>query len=58
LCKRKKRKGKGVFSFSFSGVWIDREVRNDISPFSYFRSLPQFVASYKQENIYQKHRGA
>ena len=25
MCKREKRKGKGVFLFFFSGVWIDRE---------------------------------
>jgi len=40
LCKREKRKGKKIFSFSFFGIWIDREVRNDTSSFSYFRPLP------------------
>jgi len=39
LCKRRKRKGKEVLSFSFSGVWINREARNDTSPFPYFRPL-------------------
>jgi len=40
LCKREKRKGKGVFLFFFSGVWIDREVNNYTSLFPYFRPLP------------------
>ena len=40
LRKREKKKGNGVFLFSFSGVWIDREVSNFTSLFSYFRPLP------------------
>ena len=34
------KKGKGVFLFSFSGVWIDREMSNYTSPVPYFRPLP------------------
>ena len=40
LCKREKIKGKEVFLFYFSGVWIDREVSNYTSLFPYFRPLP------------------
>ena len=40
LCKREKRTRKGVFLFSFSGVWINREVRNYTSSFPCFRRLP------------------
>jgi len=40
LCKREKRKEKRVFLFSFSGVWIDREVSNYTFSFPYFRPLP------------------
>jgi len=40
LCKREKIKEKEVFLFSFSGVWIDREVSNYTSLFPYFRPLP------------------
>ena len=38
-CKIEKREGKGVFSFFFSGVWIDRKVSNHTSPFPYTLSL-------------------
>jgi len=39
LCKREKREGKGVSSFFFPGVWIDRKVSNHTSPFPYTLSL-------------------
>ena len=52
MCKREKREGKGVFLFFFSGVWIDREVSNYTSPFSYFRPLPCNQTHPKQKCQY------
>ena len=56
MCKREKIKGKEVFLFSFSGVWIDREVSNYTSLFPYFRPLPcnQEKTQYKTSSYYNQ----
>ena len=57
MCKREQRKGKGVFLFSFFGIWIDKEVSNYTSTFPYFRQLscnqtrPREIGTHIQTKI-------
>jgi len=40
LCKREKRKGKELFPFSFSGVWMNSENGKRHFPLPHFHPIP------------------